>query len=115
METGIAPSAGPSVGPPHALWFLALWHLLMVWTWAWGGVENEAGAEGGAGGWAASVVACGVVPEAKAEPVAVGDWVGTLTGTEGGFVSAQVGTADGEWGESWSCEKGEESPRDCAG
>lgn len=40
-ERGTAPKAGLAAGPSHALWFLALWHLLLVLTWVWSGAENE--------------------------------------------------------------------------
>lgn len=78
-ERGSAPRAGQAAGPPHALWFLALWHLLMVWTWALSGAENEAGGEEEEEGvgWAASGAvrgaACGAEPEAEAAPGAEGD------------------------------------------
>lgn len=98
-ERGIAPTAGPIAGPPHALWFLALWHLLTVWTWAWGGAGNEAGlrdAEAGGGRAASAAVrgaACGAGLEAAAAPGAEGDSGGTSTDKEGGFASAPGGTA----------------------
>lgn len=100
-EREIAPRAGLTAGPPHALWFLALWHLLTVWTWAWGGAGNEAGMrdEEGGGRWAASAAvhgaACGAGLEAVAATGAEGDSGGTLMGKEDGFVSVLDGTAGG--------------------
>lgn len=100
-EREIAPRAGLIACPPHALWFLALWHLLMVWTWALGGAGNEAGARGeekeeAGGGQAASEAvrgaACGAELEAEAAPGAEGDSGGTSTGKEDGFASALDGT-----------------------
>lgn len=80
-ERGSAPRAGLAAGPPRALWFLALWHLRAVWTWAWGGAGNEVGEEEGGGGQAASAAVhgatCGAVLEAEAAPGAEGDSGGT--------------------------------------
>lgn len=98
-ERGSAPRVGLASGPPHALWFLALWHLLMVWTWAWDGAGNEAGDEEGGDGGAANVaehgVACGAGLQAEAAPGAEGDWEGMLTGREDGFVSVLDGAVGG--------------------
>ena len=101
-ERGSAPRAGLAAGPPHALWFLALWHLLTAWTWAWGGVGNEAGHEEEGDGWAASAAAsaavcgavCGAGLEVEAASGVEDDSVGTLMGTEDGFVCALDGTVD---------------------
>lgn len=122
-ERGIAPRAGLIAGQPCALWFLALWHLLMVWTWAWGGAGNEAGAgDEEAGGWRAASAAvrgaaCGVGLVAQAVPGAEGDSGGMLKDKEDGFVSALDGTVGGGLGGEvqWFGGRGAESPRDCAG
>lgn len=120
-ERETAPRAGLTAGPPHALWFLALWHLLTVWTWAWGGAGNEPEDEEGSGGWAVSAVvrgaACGAGLEAEAAPGAEGDSGGTLMGKEDEFVSVPDGTAGGGWGGEvqWFGGRGVETPRDCAG
>lgn len=124
-----APRAGLSVSPPRALWFLDLWHLVMVSTWAWRGAEKEAedeektgeeeGEEGGR--WAASAavrgVACGAGAVTEAASGAEGDWGDMLTGTEDGSVlggAAAPGGAEDE-GVRWPCGRGEASPGDCAG
>lgn len=115
-ETGSVPRAGLAAGPPHALWFLALWHLLMVWIWAWSCGENEAVDREEGGGWAASEAvrgaACGAGVEAEAAPGAEGGSGGTSMDKEGGFVSELGGVWDGKV--QWFCGKGVESPRDCA-
>lgn len=94
-EMGSVPRAGLAAGLPHALWFLALWHLLMVWTWAWSGGENEAADGEEWGGWAASAAesgaVCGAGFEAEAAPVAEGGSGDTLMGKEGGSVSVPGG------------------------
>lgn len=94
-ERGSAPRAGLAAGPPHALWFLALWHLLRVWTWTWGGAGSESGDEAVGGGWAVSGAAsgavCGPGLEAGAGLGAEGDLGDRWTGKEDGFVSALGG------------------------
>ena len=85
-ERGLAPRAGLSAFPPHALWFLALWHLLTVWTWAWGGAGNEEGVGRRAACAAVCGAECGAGLEAKAAPGAEDDLGGMLMGKEGGTV-----------------------------
>lgn len=122
-ERGTAPRAALTAGPPHALWFLALWHLLAVWTWAWGGAGSEAGTrdEQEGGGRAVSVAvrgaACVAGLEAGAAPGAEGDLEGTSMGKEDGFGSAPDGTVGGGSGGEvqWFGGRGVESPGDCAG
>lgn len=118
---GSVPRVEESACPPHVLWFLVLWHLMMILVWAWSGVGNEAEEEGG--GRAASVavngVAYGAGPEAEAARGAGGDSGGTLTGKEDGLESGldEAVALDGSWdGElQWFCGKDEESPRGCWG
>ncbi len=118
-ERGIAPRAGLISGPPHALWFLALWHLLTVWTWASGGAGSEAGTRGeevGVGRAESAAVrgaACGAGLEAEAAPGAEGDSGGTWMGKEDGFGSALDGGQSGEV--QWFGGRGVESPGGCAG
>lgn len=77
-ERGRTPTAGPAAGPPRALWFLALWHLLMVSTWVWRGAESGAEDEEEGDRRAASAVArgaaCGAELGAEAAPGAGGGW-----------------------------------------
>lgn len=121
-ERGIAPRAGLSDVPPHALWFLALWHLLRVRTWAWRGSGNEAEGEQGVGTRAVSAAVRGAVcvagREAEAAHGAEDDSGGTLTGKEDGFVSAPDEVAvGGPYGGKvqWFVGRGVESPIDCSG
>lgn len=100
-ETGSAPRAGLAAGPPHALWFLALWHLLTAWTWTRGGAGNEAGVEEEeeddrqAASATVSGAAFGAVIETEAASGAgaEGESGDRLTGKEDGSVSAQDGIA----------------------
>lgn len=89
VERGSAPRAGLADGPLQALWFLALWHLIMVLSWVWNGDENEAEDEEEDGGWAVSVVVrgvgCGAGLQAEAAHGAAGDWGDMLMGKEDGF------------------------------
>lgn len=100
-ERANAPTAGLAAGPPHALWFLALWHLLMVLTWVWSGAENVA-EDGEVDIQAASVVvrvvACVAELEAEAEPGAEGDLEDMLMDKEDGFENVLDGVValDGE-------------------
>lgn len=131
MGTESAPRAGPSVSPPRALWFLDLWHLVMVSTWAWSGAESgaegegktgeEEGAEGGGRAASAAVrgVACGAGAVAEAASGAEGDWGDMWTGTEDGSESVPGGAAAQGGAEDeevrWLCGRGEASPGGCAG
>lgn len=122
VERGSVPRVEESACPPHVLWFLVLWHLMMILVWAWSGVGNEPEAEEG-GGWAVSGavngVVCGAGLEAEAVHGAEDDLGDKLTGKEDGLESgldeavALVGSWDGEL--QWFCGKDEESPKGCWG
>lgn len=109
-ETGSAPRAGSAVKQPRALWFLALWHLIMVWMWGRCGAGNgaERGVEGDAA--AESVAECGAVLEIKAAHEAEGGWGGTWRGTEGESVCEASGVVVRGF-----CVISEESLTNCAG
>lgn len=80
VEMDSAPRAGSAVNQPRALWFLALWHLIMVLMWVRCDAGNGAGGEEevdvGAACAAAHVAGCGAVLGVKAAHVAEGGWEG---------------------------------------
>lgn len=116
-EKGTAPRAVLSEVPPHALWFVALWHLLRVWTWASGGSGSEAGDEAAVGTRAACAAvraaACAAGLGAEAAPGAEGDWVGTWTGKGGGSDGTVGGPCGGK--ARRFVGRGAGSPADCWG
>lgn len=117
-ETGSAPRAGWVVKQLRALWFLALWHLIMVLTWgrcgAGNGVEGEEVGDGVAVCEAVSVAECGAVLVVKAAHEVEGGWVGRWRDKVGESVkTSPCGASDG--GVQCFCVISEESLTNCAG